>query len=78
MNPRFVPYVAWQCYAERMAQQPKFNSPRTTPPASGWKVGHRAPALGYGNLDGVCIDDDPDVSPRERRAEHGLDSDPDS
>lgn len=37
-----------------MASTPKFNTPKTSPPASGWQPGHRPPALGYGNLDGVC------------------------
>lgn len=64
-----------------MARAPKVNSPRTTPPASGWKAGHRAPGqydLGdigpmggfYGNMDGVAYGDDPmdKVSDAERRS----------
>lgn len=59
-----------------MARAPKFNSPRTTPPASGRKAGHRAPGqyddLGgfYGNMDGVAYGDDQydKVSNAERRA----------
>ena len=36
-----------------MAKAPVFKTPRTSPPASGWEPGHRSPALGYGNLEGV-------------------------
>lgn len=32
---------------------------------SGWKTGHRAPARGYGQLDGVCLDNEPGVKAPE-------------
>ena len=65
-----------------MARAPKFNSPRHTPPASGWKVSHRAPGevdygagvkIGgfYGQLDGVCLESTTEfdaVSDAEKRA----------
>jgi len=51
-----------------MAQTPKFNTPKTSPPASGWQPGHRAPALGYGQLDGNCTDGESTISPIERDA----------
>lgn len=40
-----------------MARAPKFNDPQYTPPASGWKPATRAPALGYGQLDGTAFGD---------------------
>ena len=60
-----------------MARGHVFKEPRTTPPASGWEAGHRPPALGYGQLDGICIGDGEDwahdnVSPMEHLAHQDI------
>jgi hypothetical protein len=59
-----------------MATAPKFNTPKTSPPASGWQPGHRPPAMGYGQLDGNAYGDDKydKVSSTERDAFPDCDS----
>lgn len=48
-----------------MAKAPVFKTSSLDVRPSGWKTGHRAPALGYGQLDGVCLDNEPGIKAPE-------------